>query len=389
MMKWVHGVMWNQWEGDYTNLAFKSNSKISTFPPPITLAPPGWTPATLPEIQRLYDRVACLARTERLLKARLIMKPNPLIKIVRPGEGEAVWALGEKLTFKLGPEDTGGAFSLTELTAQPRNGPPPHLHHREDELFYVLDGEFTFVLGDRAFTRAKGFAACLPKKVLHTYSNIGSRPAKMLVIAAPSGFESFVREWSHPVRNPDELPPAPTQQDIDKLMAAAGKFGLELHPEAKAVPDAGVPVADPSYWVLGQFVTVKLTALQTAGQFSLAEITCPPGTVVPNHLHVAMDEIFYIIEGTAEFTSGERVEYLEKGSLVFVPRGVAHGFRNTGSAPVRLFDAHTPAGFEDFFREAGVPATDPNSPPPPPGPPPPPDQLLALLRKHGMEFSVA
>jgi mannose-6-phosphate isomerase-like protein (cupin superfamily) len=271
------------------------------------------------------------------------------------------------------------------VTAQPRNGPPPHVHHRETELFQVLEGEFAFTLGDRTFTRSKGFAACLPKGVLHTYNNVGARPGKMLVIAAPSGFERFVREWSHPVGSLNELAPLPSPRDVDKLLAAAPGFGIEIRPGAKAATDTSAPPADASYWVLGQFVTLKLNSRDTAGQFSVAEIICPPGTSVLNHRHVAMDELFYVLEGTAEFTFGDRVESVEKGGVVFIPRGEVHGFRNPGSAPVKLWDAHTPAGFEEFFQEAGVPGTNPNIPPPP-SPLPDPEQLIPLLRKHGMEL---
>lgn len=316
------------------------------------------------------------------------MKTNSAIKIIHAGEGDAFWALGEKLTFKLDAEDTDGAFSLAELTAQPRNGPPPHIHHREDEFCYVLDGEFALTLGDRTFTRSKGFAACLPRGVLHTYRNVGSRPGKMLVIAAPSGFERFVREWSHPVRHPNESPLVPTLEDVDKLTAAAPGFGIEIRPNAKATLDASAPPADQSYWVMGQYITLKLNTPDTAGKLSMAEILCHPGTSVLNHVHVAMDELFYVLEGTAEFTFGDRVESVQPGGLVFIPRGALHGFRNTGDTPFKLFDFHTPAGFENFFREAGVPGTDPHTPPPP-GPKPDPEQLVPLLRKHGMEIPAA
>jgi mannose-6-phosphate isomerase-like protein (cupin superfamily) len=77
-------------------------------------------------------------------------KTIPSIKVLQPNQGESLWALGEKLTFKLGPEDTGGEFGFAELVAQPDGGPPPHIHRREDEMFYVLDGDFAFVVGDRS-----------------------------------------------------------------------------------------------------------------------------------------------------------------------------------------------------------------------------------------------
>lgn len=290
------------------------------------------------------------------------MNSNSPIKIVRAGEGEALWAMGEKLTFKLGADDTNGIFSLAELSAQPRNGPPPHLHRHEDEFFYVLNGEFAFTLGDRTITRSKGFAISLPKGVIHAYNNIGPRPGKMLVLTTPAGFDGFVREWSHPVRTADELPPIPGDADVTKLLAAAPKFGVELRPSAKSWMDVSAPTPDSSYWVLGQFLTLKLTALDTAEQLSANEITCAPGTTVPNHIHVMMDEIFYVLEGTAEFTFGNRVEYVEQGGLVFIPRGAERGFRNLGSEPVKLLGIHTPAGFEGFLHDAAVPAA--NAPPP-------------------------
>ena len=176
------------------------------------------------------------------------------------------------------------------------------------------------------------------------------------------------------------------QQDIDALMAAAPRFGIELYPNAKVSPDLSKPAIPPSYWVLGQFVTQKLTGRDTAGQFSVAEVLCPPGTSVMNHVHVAADELFYVLSGTAEFTFADHVEFIEAGGTVFVPRGQVHGFRNRGNTPVRLFAVHTPAGFENFFQEVGVPATDPNRPPPM-IPPPSPDQMAALLRKHGMQLA--
>src|ERR1043166_1813247 len=96
-------------------------------------------------------------------------------KIIRAGEGEAVWAMSEKITFKLGPEDTGGAFGVAELVSQPNGGPPPHIHRREDEMFLVLNGDFMFAQGERSFNRTNGFAVYLAKNVLHTYNNIGQR----------------------------------------------------------------------------------------------------------------------------------------------------------------------------------------------------------------------
>jgi hypothetical protein len=65
--------------------------------------------------------------------------------VLSRGEGRSVWLLGDLCTFKF----TAEAISVTELTAFPRNGPPPHIQLREDESFWVLDGEFSVLLGGR------------------------------------------------------------------------------------------------------------------------------------------------------------------------------------------------------------------------------------------------
>jgi mannose-6-phosphate isomerase-like protein (cupin superfamily) len=81
------------------------------------------------------------------------------------GEGRSIWLLGDLYTFKV----TGEALSVTELTAFPQNGPPPHIHQREDESFWVLDGEFSVLLGERTLTAGQGAFVHIPKGTLHTY----------------------------------------------------------------------------------------------------------------------------------------------------------------------------------------------------------------------------
>jgi mannose-6-phosphate isomerase-like protein (cupin superfamily) len=99
------------------------------------------------------------------------------------GEGRSIWLLGDLYTFKV----TGEALSVTELTAFPQNGPPPHIHQREDESFWVLDGEFSVLLGERTLTARQGAFVHVPKGTLHTYKNTGSTPGRIekLIALAP------------------------------------------------------------------------------------------------------------------------------------------------------------------------------------------------------------
>src|SRR5881227_3479393 len=78
--------------------------------------------------------------------------------VAAPGEGPAYWSMGDRLTFKLGPEHTAGALSMAELWIAPGGGPPPHVHHREDEMFYVLEGRMEFILGDELIEGLPGDA---------------------------------------------------------------------------------------------------------------------------------------------------------------------------------------------------------------------------------------
>jgi len=76
---------------------------------------------------------------------------------LRPAEGRSVWIFGSQLlTCKVTAEQTGGAYSLFEGLVPAHEGTPPHIHHREDESYYVLEGEFEFLRGDESVTAEAG-----------------------------------------------------------------------------------------------------------------------------------------------------------------------------------------------------------------------------------------
>jgi uncharacterized cupin superfamily protein len=89
--------------------------------------------------------------------------------------------MGSELnTLKVVAEDTDGAFSLMESRTPPEGGPPPHIHHREDEWIYVLEGEYELLDNDRTIRATAGSFVFLPKSRLHTFKNVGSTPGKLL-----------------------------------------------------------------------------------------------------------------------------------------------------------------------------------------------------------------
>jgi mannose-6-phosphate isomerase-like protein (cupin superfamily) len=124
-----------------------------------------------------------------------------------PQDGEHLWFATNRITVKAATEDTGGRFSLCEVVIAPQTGPPLHIHHHEDETFYVLEGEVIFRCGDREFIAGTGTMVLLPQGVPHGFFNPGDEPVRMLNLMAPGGGEGYFRDTGRPAEY-EGLPPA-------------------------------------------------------------------------------------------------------------------------------------------------------------------------------------
>ena len=123
-------------------------------------------------------------------------------------------------------------------------------------------------------------------------------------------------------------------------------------------------------WVLGELVTLKVSAEQTGGAYSLFEVVSQPGGGPPPHVQHQEDECFWVLEGEFEVLDDERVFLAGPGSLVYVPRGNLHTYKNVGESVGKLLVNQTPGGLhERFFEELGEEANDPNTLPIASGPP--------------------
>jgi quercetin dioxygenase-like cupin family protein len=146
------------------------------------------------------------------------------------GEGKTVWIVGTDLvTFKATGEETGGAFALFDSLVLPGGGPPPHIHTREAESFYVLEGEFEFLAGDRWIQAAPGSFVHVPKGVLHTLKNAGEDVGRLLTLVVPAGLDEFFAELGVPgddVSSPPHFGP----QEIEALLKTAERYGIEIPP---------------------------------------------------------------------------------------------------------------------------------------------------------------
>lgn len=156
------------------------------------------------------------------------MQKMDAAKYIPPGEGESLWVVGELLTLKVVGTDTSGAFAVLEEITPPQGGPPPHMHSREDETFYVLEGELEFRVSDRTILATAGSVIYGPRGILHTFKNVGTTPSRILVLVTPAGLEKMFEELGEPVTDPSSPPEGPP--DIERLMAVNRKYGVEIPP---------------------------------------------------------------------------------------------------------------------------------------------------------------
>jgi mannose-6-phosphate isomerase-like protein (cupin superfamily) len=145
---------------------------------------------------------------------------------VAAGDGPTIWFLRNRMTIKATAQSTGGAFGLIESLIAPGFSPPLHIHHREDESFWVLEGDITMRCGDRTFRAAAGSFVFMPRDVPHTYVVEGDAPARMLTLLTPGGGEGFFVEGGRRPEH-DGLPPA-TPPDIELLKRVGERYGAEI-----------------------------------------------------------------------------------------------------------------------------------------------------------------
>jgi mannose-6-phosphate isomerase-like protein (cupin superfamily) len=147
--------------------------------------------------------------------------------LLNQGEGNSFWVLGDLYTFKVTGKQTNGAFTVVDQIIQPQSGPPPHIHHREDEAFYVLEGRFLFLCGDKQSVFEAGSFVYVPKGTLHTFKNIEGQQGRLLVIITPAGLEEFFYAIGTPVANLT-TPPAFDPSVIEKVMQLAKDYQMEI-----------------------------------------------------------------------------------------------------------------------------------------------------------------
>src|SRR3954451_22561355 len=150
---------------------------------------------------------------------------------LRPlGKGRTVAVVGDVYRFLATGGDTGGKYALFEAIVSPGGGPPSHVHSREEEGFYILEGEITFQIGADRLVATTGTFANMPVGTPHSFKNESDRPAKMLISVAPAGLEQMFFEFGVPLPEGSTTALPPKKEEFEKLLAVAPRYGIEIMP---------------------------------------------------------------------------------------------------------------------------------------------------------------
>jgi quercetin dioxygenase-like cupin family protein len=332
------------------------------------------------------------------------------------GEGNARWWGGGLATIKATGEETGGLYSIVEVLEPQGARAPLHLHRKEDEAFYVLEGEMTFRIGEQTLRARPGSFVFGPKDVPHTYT-VDTGPAKLLFLLSPPGFEGLVKAISKPAKSLT-LPPSGSEDlsaegdttdgtEPESFAVLEARYGCEIVGTAQGhQPSEGQGKEESmskdhasriygleegegeARWWLGGLATVKATGKETDGRYTLVEVLEPEGEQ-PLHVHHREDEGFWVLEGELTFEVGEETIKASAGSFLFGPKDVPHRY-TVESGPAKLLFILSPAGFEEFIYATSEPATKRTLPPQQEGPPSEAEmaQLGAVAHQYGAELLI-
>lgn len=144
--------------------------------------------------------------------------------------GARIGLVGDIYRLLVRGSDTAGRYALMEATVAPGNGPPLHIHRREEEGFLVLEGEITFYTETETIRGTAGVAVNIPTGLKHRFRNESDQTARMLILVAPSGLEEMFAEAGTVLADSMHTAPPSSPDEIERLVRIAPKYGIEFFP---------------------------------------------------------------------------------------------------------------------------------------------------------------
>ena len=151
--------------------------------------------------------------------------PSKIIH-VPPGGGHSFWVFGDVDDIKTEAKDTNGEMTFVETTVPPHSGPPLHIHTRESESIYVLDGRIRVIANGLDFHLEPGGFVYMPKNSIHRFENAADEESRILLILLPAGIEGYFKELGTP--KVEGVPSPGPKAKIELLPDAAEKYGIKI-----------------------------------------------------------------------------------------------------------------------------------------------------------------
>jgi quercetin dioxygenase-like cupin family protein len=142
--------------------------------------------------------------------------------------GPAYWGPGDHYTFLVTGEESGGAYFVMEALVPPGGGPPTHVHTREDETYYILEGQIEVLLGDETIVACPHDFVNIPRGTVHRFCNTGTETARMVLTFTPAGIERWFEECLERAPNDAQHAPDNIDEVAARYVANAPRYGLEF-----------------------------------------------------------------------------------------------------------------------------------------------------------------
>jgi quercetin dioxygenase-like cupin family protein len=289
-------------------------------------------------------------------------------KFVPPGAGLSIWWMGDdRISFQATSADTASAYAFWVDEPPAHVGPPKHVHSREEEGFYVIEGEVAFRAGHIDAVLTKDSFIALPKGIPHSWINISTANAKLITFTAGAGNEGFFLTLGAPGAGP--AGPRATLP-LDEINARTRRYGVTylnftdnpLDGALQIGAGRSATIVQPGegerHHAAGAAYSVKACGSVTANAYTLIEVHIEPRGIMPSHRHAAFEEGIYVLDGSIRATLDGETYEATAGSFLIIPWGLPHEIRNMEGSAARLLLLSVPGGVEDYYRAACRPSPD-------------------------------